>query len=166
MWLQLTDFCQLIDFGFADCIPAPGALLQEYCGSPQYSAPEVVEERPYRGPELDVWSLGVVLYTMLSGALPFMDMHDFSVHYHRLVKADYRVPGHVSTEAKRLIDRMLVVDPKRRASLDEVLQHPWLQPCGDVCWLRDEQPSVALAKPSKQRLRAATPLKRTYVREE
>lgn len=69
--------------------------MKTFCGSPTYAAPELIQKKEYCGPEADVWSLGVVLYVFVCGALPF-NGHDFLSLFTKILNGDYQIPDHVS----------------------------------------------------------------------
>ncbi|RLN34133.1 CBL-interacting protein kinase 16-like [Panicum miliaceum] len=119
---------KVTDFGLA-ALPEQlrhDGLLHTQCGTPAYVAPEVLRKRGYDGARADLWSCGVVLYVLLCGFLPFQ--HDnYAKMYQKIFKADYQVPPWVSGEARRLIARLLVVDPAKRASIAEIMLTPWFR---------------------------------------
>ncbi|KAI8393515.1 kinase-like domain-containing protein [Radiomyces spectabilis] len=116
---------KIADFGMA-AMQVPNAHLKTSCGSPHYASPEIVRGRPYNGPLTDVWSCGVILYALLTGHLPFDDEHMGRL-LAKIKSGHYRpVSENVSCEARDLIRRMLVVQPSKRLTMDEVLKHPWL----------------------------------------
>lgn len=99
--------------------------LKTFCGSPPYAAPEVFQGLEYDGPKADIWSLGVVLYVLVCGALPFdgATLHDLrSV----VISGKFRIPFFMSQECEHLIRHMLVVEPERRFSLKHISKHKWL----------------------------------------
>ena len=119
---------KVTDFGLA-ALPEQlrhDGLLHTQCGTPAYVAPEVLRKRGYDGARADLWSCGVVLYVLLCGFLPFQ--HDNCAKmYQRIFKAEYQVPPWVSGDARRLIARLLVVDPAKRASIAEIMCTPWFR---------------------------------------
>lgn len=103
-----------------------GDFLRTSCGSPNYAAPEVISGNLYAGPEVDVWSCGVILYALLCGTLPFDD-ESIPNLFKKIKSGMYTIPSHLPQPAKELIMRMLVVDPMKRITIGEVRQHPWFQ---------------------------------------
>lgn len=122
--LDSNNNIKINDFGLSNTMQ-PGSFLNTYCGSPLYSSPEIILETSYIGPEVDVWALGVILYAMVTGYLPW-DGDTLKQQVHNAVKAIYEVPPHVSPDCKDLISRCLCVDPKARATIAEIRQHAWL----------------------------------------
>ncbi|KAJ2706894.1 hypothetical protein FB645_001189 [Coemansia sp. IMI 203386] len=127
---------KITDFGFANQFRAPGDdLMSTSCGSPCYAAPElVVSDRPYAGAAVDIWSCGVILYAMLAGYLPFDDDpsnpegDNINQLYNYILSTPLVFPQHVSILARDLISRMLVPDPRHRATLEIIMNHEWLRP--------------------------------------
>lgn len=115
---------KIIDFGLSN-LYMPKHLLKTYCGSLYFAAPELLSAKPYTGPEVDVWSFGVVLYVLVCGKVPFDDPV-VSVLHEKIKKGNVEYPSFISKECVSLLSRMLVVDPSRRATLQEVIQHPWM----------------------------------------
>ncbi|KEP67106.1 UNVERIFIED_CONTAM: histone kinase SNF1, putative [Hammondia hammondi] len=111
------------DFGLSNFM-RDGDFLKTSCGSPNYASPEVVSGKAYAGPEVDVWSCGVILYALLCGSLPFDDEHVPNL-FKKIKHGNFILPGHLSEASRNLIVRMLVVDPAKRISLSEIRQHPW-----------------------------------------
>uniref|UniRef100_A0A8C7XDX1 non-specific serine/threonine protein kinase n=1 Tax=Oryzias sinensis TaxID=183150 RepID=A0A8C7XDX1_9TELE len=101
-----------------------GNFLQTFCGSPLYASPEIVNGRPYRGPEVDTWSLGVLLYTLVHGNMPF-DGNNHKTLVQQISTGNYRKPNNPS-DACGLIRWMLMVNPERRATIEEIAGHWWL----------------------------------------
>jgi len=114
---------KIIDFGFGNTFHRD-RTLDTYCGSPFYAAPEMIKGVRYVGPEVDIWSLGVILFALLSGRLPF-DAQTMPGLYEKISKGEYTIPHQISNDAAHLISRMLTVNPKKRATLDEVIHHRW-----------------------------------------
>ncbi|KAJ6542784.1 hypothetical protein B0H19DRAFT_1171892 [Mycena capillaripes] len=124
----------ITDFGFANRFEhRADDLMQTSCGSPCYAAPElVISEGLYVGSAVDIWSCGVILYAMLAGYLPFdddpanPDGDNINLLYKYIVNTPLAFPEYVSDAARDLLKMMLVPDPRKRASLDDVMAHPWL----------------------------------------
>ncbi|KAM3620918.1 uncharacterized protein V6R79_003632 [Siganus canaliculatus] len=114
---------KIADFGLSNIFHGD-EYLQTFCGSPLYASPEIVNGRPYRGPEVDTWSLGVLLYTMVHGTMPF-DGHNHKSLVQQISTGNYRKPNNPS-DACGLIRWMLMVNPERRATVDEIAGHWWL----------------------------------------
>ena len=112
------------DFGLSNTMK-PGALLTTYCGSPMYASPEIMRKKQYFGPEVDIWSLGVILYTMVTGLFPW-DGENITEQMRNALDAKYEVPSHVSAECQSLIKILLNPDPTKRATMSEIYAHPWL----------------------------------------
>ncbi|XP_071957874.1 serine/threonine-protein kinase SIK2-like [Antedon mediterranea] len=115
---------KIADFGFSNYFTV-GKHLATWCGSPPYAAPEVFEGQQYEGPQLDVWSLGVVLYVLVCGALPF-DAKTLPQLKERVLAGRFRIPYFMSSECEHMIRKMLVVDPSKRYSMQQIQQHKWM----------------------------------------
>ncbi|KAM7407273.1 hypothetical protein PAMA_003140 [Pampus argenteus] len=115
---------KLADFGFGNFYNA-GDPLSTWCGSPHYAAPEVFEGKEYEGPQLDIWSLGVVLYVLVCGSLPF-DGPSLPTLRQRVTEGRFRIPFFMSQDCENLIRKMLVVDPAKRISVAQIKQHRWM----------------------------------------
>ncbi|XP_010528369.1 PREDICTED: SNF1-related protein kinase catalytic subunit alpha KIN11-like isoform X2 [Tarenaya hassleriana] len=116
---------KIADFGLSN-IMRDGHFLKTSCGSPNYAAPEVISGNLYAGPEVDVWSCGVILYALLCGTLPFDD-ENIPQLFKKIKSGIYTLPSHLSPDARDLIPRMLVVDPVKRITIPEIRQHHWFQ---------------------------------------
>lgn len=114
---------KIADFGLSN-IMTDGNFLKTSCGSPNYAAPEVISGKLYAGPEVDVWSCGVILYVMLCGRLPFDDEFIPNL-FKKISNGVYSIPPNLSPGAKNLLQRMLVVNPLDRTTLREIIQDPW-----------------------------------------
>jgi serine/threonine protein kinase len=108
---------KIIDFGLAARF-VPGQLLDDFCGSPEYAAPEVLKEIPYEGPPVDIWAVGVMLFDMVMGHLPFDEGCLLFDHVD--------VDATLSLELRELLDHILREDPRKRAKACEVAQCDWM----------------------------------------
>lgn len=124
--ITAEDQIKIADFGMAALHQTNDHQLVTACGSPHYAAPELLENKRYRGDRADIWSLGVILYAMLSATLPFDDP---SIRYmmEKTKKGQYQMPEGLSPEAQDLIRRMLQVNPDRRINLKDIWRHPLVQ---------------------------------------
>ncbi|KAF9438244.1 hypothetical protein BGZ76_009075 [Entomortierella beljakovae] len=128
--LDSQNNIKLIDFGFTrEC--ESKKLLESYCGSAAYTAPEIIVGKKYSGPEADIWSLGVILYTLLAGYLPFDDDNE-AVVQDKIVDLDYEIPTDIiGKDAQDLIQGILKENPKERFSIEQILNHQWWTPQSD-----------------------------------
>ncbi|KAF8398115.1 hypothetical protein HHK36_017040 [Tetracentron sinense] len=116
---------KIADFGLSN-IMRDGHFLKTSCGSPNYASPEVISGQLYAGPEVDIWSCGVILYALLCGTLPFDD-DNLPGLYKKIKSGIYTLPNNLSLGARDLIIRILTVDPVRRISIPEIRRHPWFR---------------------------------------
>ena len=116
---------KLIDFGFSACVP-PEKRLKIFCGTPSYMAPEIVQKKEYLGAPADIWACVILLFAMLCGQFPFRSSTDKDL-YRKITKGLFNVPEHVSFSGKRLICRILEVDPSKRPSAEDILRDQWFR---------------------------------------
>ncbi|XP_078505934.1 serine/threonine-protein kinase MARK1 isoform X2 [Lissotriton helveticus] len=115
---------KIADFGFSNEFTV-GSKLDTFCGSPPYAAPELFQGKKYDGPEVDVWSLGVILYTLVSGSLPF-DGQNLKELRERVLRGKYRIPFYMSTDCENLLKKLLVLNPIKRGSLEQIMKDRWM----------------------------------------
>ena len=152
----------ITDFGFANNFSArSNDLMATSCGSPCYAAPElVVQDGMYVGAAVDVWSCGVILYAMLAGYLPFdddpanPDGDNINMLYKYIMATPLSFPDYITAEPRSLLQRMLVPDPAKRATLDEVMDHPWLAPYRDLFHFSVEELESAAVEQQAQKRQA------------
>ncbi|KAJ8326843.1 hypothetical protein BDV3_001477 [Batrachochytrium dendrobatidis] len=116
---------KVADFGMAN-MQVPSKMLETSCGSPHYASPEIIKGIRYDGAASDIWSCGIILYALITGNLPFDD-ENIRRLLNKVKTGLFFIPDHVGPEARDLIKRMLVVDPAKRISMKDVIQHPWFQ---------------------------------------
>ncbi|CAJ0931157.1 unnamed protein product, partial [Mesorhabditis belari] len=114
---------KIADFGLSNYFSDKN-LLTTFCGSPLYASPEIINGTPYKGPEVDCWSLGILLYTLVYGSMPF-DGRDFNRMVRQIKRGAYYEPETPST-ASMLVRNMLRVNPERRATIFDIASHWWL----------------------------------------
>ncbi|XP_042185319.1 serine/threonine-protein kinase MARK2 isoform X1 [Oncorhynchus tshawytscha] len=115
---------KIADFGFSNEF-VMGSKLDTFCGSPPYAAPELFQGKKYDGPEVDVWSLGVILYTLVSGSLPF-DGQNLKELRERVLRGKYRIPFYMSTDCENLLKKFLILNPTKRGSLEQIMKDRWM----------------------------------------
>lgn len=117
---------KLIDFGL--CAKPKGGmenLLSTCCGSPAYAAPELICGKSYLGAEADLWSMGVLLYALLCGYLPFDD-DNINLLYKKIQTGKYELPSWLSPDSINLLNDLLQIDPKKRITMPQLVYHPWV----------------------------------------
>ncbi|KAG6902713.1 hypothetical protein C0995_012855 [Termitomyces sp. Mi166 len=122
--ISQTGNIKIIDFGLSNLYD-PSSRLSTFCGSLYFAAPELLNAKVYVGPEVDVWSFGVVLYVLVCGKVPFDDQSMPALHA-KIKRGFVEYPVWLSADCKHLLSRMLVTVPSQRATLSEVLSHPWM----------------------------------------
>ena len=123
--LDKNENVKLCDFGFTREYEGKASYLQTFCGTVCYSAPEMLRGEKYAGEKVDVWSLGVILYALLTGELPF-DEDDENATKLKILGNEAQIPERLTAEAKALIGSLLSKRPLLRPSLSEILAHPFL----------------------------------------
>uniref|UniRef100_A0A6M2DUG2 non-specific serine/threonine protein kinase n=1 Tax=Xenopsylla cheopis TaxID=163159 RepID=A0A6M2DUG2_XENCH len=116
---------KIADFGLSNMM-MDGEFLRTSCGSPNYAAPEVISGKLYAGPEVDIWSCGVILYALLCGTLPFDDEHVPTL-FRKIKSGIFPIPEYLHKSVVSLLCQMLQVDPMKRAAIDDVKTHEWFQ---------------------------------------
>ncbi|KAF2112443.1 kinase-like domain-containing protein [Lophiotrema nucula] len=157
--LDKHENVKLVDFGFTREYEGKSSYLQTWCGTVCYSAPEMLKGEKYAGEKVDVWSLGIILYALLAGELPFDD-DDETVTKMRILKEEPKYPDTFPPQATELIKLLLAKRPILRPSLADILQHPWLSEHAprqqEVLKLQQPAPfTTDLEKEVLQRMRAA-----------
>jgi len=117
--LDANNNIKLIDFGLSNFVEV-GRFRNTFCGTPAYASPEILLGTSYKGPEVDLWSLGVVLYCMLTSEFPFTTIGD-------ILKGTFKQPEGISSECSDLLQKMLTVKKEARATLPDVLNHSWIK---------------------------------------
>eukprot|EP00998_Keelungia_sp_KM082_P009629 NODE_580_length_1787_cov_82.716265_g571_i0.p1 GENE.NODE_580_length_1787_cov_82.716265_g571_i0~~NODE_580_length_1787_cov_82.716265_g571_i0.p1 ORF type:complete len:549 (+),score=71.91 NODE_580_length_1787_cov_82.716265_g571_i0:82-1728(+) len=147
--LDAEDNIKITDFGLASWCLDPGSgkkqLLQTQCGTPAYSAPQILQGVQYDGAKVDAWSCGVILFVMLCGRLPFDSPSNLSLTA-AICKGDFHIPEYVPEGAAEIIRGLLEVDETNRLHLQDVLKCSW---CADgfPSELCPEQPEVNMLSP-------------------
>nr|XP_033772406.1 5'-AMP-activated protein kinase catalytic subunit alpha-2 isoform X2 [Geotrypetes seraphini] len=116
---------KIADFGLSNMM-SDGEFLRTSCGSPNYAAPEVISGRLYAGPEVDIWSCGVILYALLCGTLPFDDEHVPTL-FKKIRGGVFYIPEYLNRSVATLLMHMLQVDPLKRATIKDIREHEWFR---------------------------------------
>jgi len=123
------DKLVLVDFGISKIIDGPTDLLTTVCGSPGYTAPEILKGKSY-SKSVDLWSIGIITYILLSGYSPFYYCNDSNQLYDAITHGRYTFEDkywhHISSYAKDFVKALLQVVPEKRITAEEALNHPWL----------------------------------------
>ena len=118
---------KLIDFGLSNIYNSNNNnLLSTPCGSPFYAAPEMLKGEKYNGLNIDIWSSGIILYLMLTGLLPFNDNeNNINVLYKKIIDGKFNIPNYLSKNAKNLIKKILVTNPRKRIKINDIKKDSW-----------------------------------------
>jgi len=151
---------KIADWGFGRFYPVDASSrIKEWCGSPPYAAPEIFLGKPYVGPDIDIWSLGVVMYGVVTGKLPF-DSETFDGVCAKVISGMFTVPYFMSLECEHLVRGMLSKNLARRFCIQQIKMHVWLEfprlsvPLGDYTPVprpRPRQPCLLGAVGSHQK---------------
>jgi 5'-AMP-activated protein kinase catalytic alpha subunit len=114
---------KIVDFGLSN-IYKKGELLKTPCGSPCYAAPEMILGNRYNGLFVDIWSSGIILFSMVFGFLPF-DEPCQDILYKKITKGNFNLPKYGSDILKDLLKKILTTDPQKRITLEQIKNHPW-----------------------------------------
>ncbi|KAF8756595.1 Pkinase protein [Rhizoctonia solani] len=114
---------KLGDFGFTREYEK-SKLLDTFCGTTGYAAPEMLAGKRYTGSEVDIWSLGIIMYCLLVGTLPFDD-DDEDVMRDKIIQGDFEIPDWLNLDAGDLISHILQKEPNKRYTIPQILAHPW-----------------------------------------
>ena len=122
--IDLNNNIKLCDFGVGKFVSGDKEILFDQCGTPAYIAPEVLSGEGYSGFPVDLWSCGVVLYSLLIGNIPFK-AQNLNELQGLIISGNYKRVSGISKNAKDLLNKLLEIDPAKRINVDEALNHPW-----------------------------------------
>jgi len=128
--LDENDNIKIIDFGLSNFYDSK-MLLNTFCGSLYFAAPELLQGKRYCGPEIDVWSLGVILFVLLNGSVPFDDK-DVGHLQDKIKDGKFKFEINISENAKKLIKNMLQSDPLQRINLQQIIDNKWINDGFDI----------------------------------
>ncbi|MCJ1227547.1 hypothetical protein MMC12_004203 [Toensbergia leucococca] len=123
--LDKNENVKLCDFGFTREYEGKASYLQTFCGTVCYSAPEMLKGEKYAGEKVDVWSLGIILFALLTGELPFDEDDDLATK-HKILKSEPKYPETLPSDARALIDQLLSKRPLHRPTIADILTNPFL----------------------------------------
>jgi 5'-AMP-activated protein kinase catalytic alpha subunit len=121
--LDAENKLKITDFGFSRYVIGD-PMVKTTCGSPCYASPACIEGKPYNGFKNDIWSLGVILFAMVTGQLPWTKKNEAEL-YQQISKAEFTIPKYLSAECTNLISAMMNTDENMRPTCDQILQDPW-----------------------------------------
>ena len=145
------DTAKLSDFGLCKQANEASQMVTT-CGTLLYAAPEIINEVPYNGMKVDIWSSGVVLYAMVANHFPWETEEDLPPDRlmqetaRQIIAGDITMPDEFSYELQNLLSNMLELDPEARPTAKEILEHPWLEGEVDECQGVDTEPDQALVE--------------------
>lgn len=120
--LSENKFLKIIDFGLSNNYTTTNPLLKTPCGSPCYAAPEMLQGKKYNGLQIDIWSIGIILYAMINGFLPFEDENN-TLLYKKILECKLYFPFPLSDIVLDMIHRILNINPEKRITLEEIKNH-------------------------------------------
>jgi len=132
--LDISKDLKIVDFGLSNVYEVKGKdMLKTACGSPCYAAPEMIAGEKYYGDKVDVWSVGIILYAMVCGYLPFEDPVTKKL-YKKIMTADYNIPKYVSNSVRDLMMKILNTNPDDRYTISDIIDHPWFTRVASFPW--------------------------------
>ncbi|KAK7397462.1 hypothetical protein VNO78_18634 [Psophocarpus tetragonolobus] len=126
MLLDSNSVLKVSDFGLSTYSQKEGELLRTACGTPNYVAPEVLNDRGYVGSTSDIWSCGVILFVLMAGYLPFDEPSHMTL-YRKIGRAQFSCPSWFTPQAKALLKRILHPNPLTRIKIHELLEDAWFK---------------------------------------
>lgn len=123
--LDSSGKLKVSDFGLSKFVGNSG-IVETPCGSPCYASPECLSGHSYDGRMSDVWSIGVIMFAMVTGQLPWTKRNQAQL-FNQIRKGDYKIPSFLSDECKDLLSRLLTVDVSQRIKISDALNHPWFK---------------------------------------
>lgn len=124
IFLDAYNHIKIGDFGFARSYNE-NELCQTKCGTLTYISPDVLKNESYDPFKSDIWSLGVILFVMVSGSIPWTATSD-AQRINQIIDGQYSVPAYLSDQCRDLIEQLMCPDPEKRITLKEAINHPWL----------------------------------------
>ncbi|MCQ2818974.1 MAG: serine/threonine-protein kinase [archaeon] len=121
--IQSNKMMKIIDFGLSNYFKQ-NELLKTACGSPCYAPPEMISNRIYNAKAVDIWSIGVILFAMLCGKLPFEDKNNETL-FKKILKESPIYPQNLSNSAKQILKKMLIKEPSERIKMEEIKEMPF-----------------------------------------
>lgn len=120
---------KIADFGFSNIFLSDGIeneiILKTLCGTSNYLPPEILRHEPYSGSQVDVWCLGIILFSMVAGRLPF-DAEDNEILFASIVEGSFCMPATFSPKLQDMLRSIIDTDPKKRLTITRIMMHPWM----------------------------------------